>query len=238
MKLIFFFELNLLFPSLALLSPTSFHHISGTRTPHDFVELPSILLEKFAHYPFPCHTMGNPSHSEPLLEPNNNDNPPNPFTEHYTTVLALLDLQYHGFNTMGVSYDSSDMDLINQEPGWSTKTYHDLVRYFSHPFTLDTLHPSDSWQRVRPQTFFTHIHQYGSLYYSYAWGRFWADQIFKKLFIIDPQSCNDKNYLDKIKFGGEIVRNELLKWGGGRDPWIGIENIIGETATEWRKKLQ
>jgi mitochondrial intermediate peptidase len=59
------------------------------------------------------------------------------------------------------------------------------------------------------QTQFGHLFGYGATYYSYLFDRAIASQVWSKLFAADPLSRRT----------GEKYKNELLKYGGGKDPW-------------------
>ncbi|KAI9328703.1 hypothetical protein BDR26DRAFT_873637 [Obelidium mucronatum] len=76
------------------------------------------------------------------------------------------------------------------------------------------------------QTQFSHLFSYGSSYYSYFWARRVSDSIRAKVFGAHHSAA--KPHLlgkDELREGGEIVKDELLKWGGARDPWIGLEKM-------------
>lgn len=66
------------------------------------------------------------------------------------------------------------------------------------------------------QTQFGHLFGYGATYYSYLFDRAIAGKVFATLFA-DPLSRD----------GGDEFKNKLLKWGGGRDPWEMVGEIVG-----------
>lgn len=66
----------------------------------------------------------------------------------------------------------------------------------------------------RWQCGFTHLFTYGASYYSYAWSRLIADRIWESMFL-----------KEEWRDGGEILQNELLSVGGGRDPWVCLEKM-------------
>ncbi|KAH9816265.1 putative mitochondrial intermediate peptidase mitochondrial precursor [Melampsora americana] len=72
--------------------------------------------------------------------------------------------------------------------------------------------PNTSWQ-----TRFGHLHGYGASYYSYLFDRAIAAKVWKDLFE-DDSLCRES---------GERLKTELLGWGGGRDPWLSVGNLLG-----------
>ncbi|CAO0790864.1 unnamed protein product [Mucor circinelloides] len=64
---------------------------------------------------------------------------------------------------------------------------------------------------------FGHLFGYGSNYYSYLFDRTLARRVWETSFNSNP--------LDREK--GQAFRDNLLKWGGARDPWQCIADVLG-----------
>jgi mitochondrial intermediate peptidase len=71
--------------------------------------------------------------------------------------------------------------------------------------------PGTSWQ-----TQFGHLFSYGATYYSYLFDRAIASQVWNRLF--------SKNPLDREQ--GERFKNEILRWGGAKDPWAMLAALL------------
>lgn len=89
----------------------------------------------------------------------------------------------------------------------STKSFADLyMRKGLIPFVEGT-----SWQ-----TQFGHLFGYGATYYSYIFDRAIASRVWKKLFSKDPLN----------REMGERYKQEVLRFGGGEDPWSMIGSLL------------
>lgn len=64
---------------------------------------------------------------------------------------------------------------------------------------------------------FGHLFGYGSNYYSYLFDRTLARRVWETSFNSNP--------LDREK--GQAFRDNLLKWGGARDPWQCVADVLG-----------
>ncbi|OBZ84616.1 Mitochondrial intermediate peptidase [Choanephora cucurbitarum] len=64
---------------------------------------------------------------------------------------------------------------------------------------------------------FGHLLGYGSNYYSYLFDRTLARRVWETHFKEDPLN----------RESGQIFRDHLLKWGGARDPWQCVAQVIG-----------
>lgn len=71
--------------------------------------------------------------------------------------------------------------------------------------------PGTSWQ-----TQFGHLFGYGATYYSYLFDRAIASRVWRKLFMNDPLNRDV----------GETYKSEILRYGGGRDPWTMIGSLL------------
>lgn len=97
----------------------------------------------------------------------------------------------------------------NQSEGDPTQTMHDLYsKYCPHYENLNNSH----WQLS-----FGHLTGYGPLYYGYLWSKVFAEDVFahiKKEGLLNAEV-------------GKRYRNEILRWGGAKDPNILIKNFLG-----------
>lgn len=72
------------------------------------------------------------------------------------------------------------------------------------------------------QTQFSHLFGYGATYYSYLFDGAIASRIWEKVFLGDP--------LDRAT--GERYKNELLRFGGGRNPWLLVSAVLNSPQLE------
>ncbi|KAI9208613.1 uncharacterized protein BJ171DRAFT_419564 [Polychytrium aggregatum] len=187
----------------SMLGRTDFQHIAGTRCSIDFVEVPSIFMEYLARDPrvlqkFAFHyKTGEPLPLGLLESYQLNQSALESLEVHQQLWMAILDQLYHSTGVL--------------DPGFSTtKILQELTdRIHVIPFT-----PGTAWQVQ-----FSHLFSYGASYYSYLWCRLWASRIWNTHFegkeVFGPE----------WRQNGELIRRELLQWGGGRDPWVGLENM-------------
>jgi intermediate peptidase len=110
--------------------------------------------------------------------------------------MALLDQIFHGASGGKVNDESFDALSI----------YHELEKNLV--ILADT---KSSWPGK-----FGHLYSYGALYYSYLLDRAIASKMWEKLFKEDPFS----------REAGEKFKNEVLKWGGSRDPWVCLSKVF------------
>ncbi|CDO72955.1 hypothetical protein BN946_scf185007.g9 [Trametes cinnabarina] len=71
--------------------------------------------------------------------------------------------------------------------------------------------PGTSWQ-----TQFGHLFGYGATYYSYLFDRAIASRVWSKLFSEAPLNRDM----------GERLKQEVLRFGGGRDPWVMVGTLV------------
>jgi intermediate peptidase len=188
----------------SILGRTALQNVSGTRCATDIAELPSVLMEHFAFCP---HVLGlYARHWEtdaPLpmlaLEKRLAIDNRNGYTELESQILlAMLDQTYHSTTPLHHAFNS-------------TQVYHDVYnRYASIPEPKNT-----AWQG-----FFGHLFGYGATYYSYLFDRAIAAKIWKDVF----QEGKGEGSLKREN--GELYKNELLKWGGGRDGWQCLAGVL------------
>jgi intermediate peptidase len=188
----------------SILGRTALQNVSGTRCATDIAELPSVLMEHFAFCP---HVLGlYARHWEtdaPLpmqaLEKRIAIDNRNGYTELESQILlAMLDQTYHSTIPLHHGFDS-------------TSVYHDVYnRYASIPEPKNT-----AWQG-----FFGHLFGYGATYYSYLFDRAIAAKIWKDVF----QEGKGEGSLKREN--GELYKNEVLRWGGGREGWQCLAGVL------------
>lgn len=66
------------------------------------------------------------------------------------------------------------------------------------------------------QTQFGHLFGYGATYYSYLFDRAIAARVWRNVFAQDPLA----------RRAGEKYKQELLRFGGGRDPWRMVATLL------------
>ncbi|KAF9889239.1 Mitochondrial intermediate peptidase [Aspergillus nanangensis] len=196
----------------SILGQTSLQSISGTRCATDFAELPSVLMERFATAPevlsmYARHWQTDQPLSESMMRSMEKDR-----TAHgsiYGAVeneaqilMALVDQAYH-------SLPAEAAGSID-----STAIYHQVSQTHSTlPDPSDT-RPPTSWQG-----FFGHLYGYGATYYSYIFDRAIANKLWEDVFQSGHASV-DRN-------AGERYKNEVLRWGGGRNGWDCVAGVLG-----------
>lgn len=187
----------------SMLGRTKLHNVSGTRCQTDFVELPSILHETFAKdvrvlSSFGRHYQtGKPVPVELVRKHLLSDRILTNSETFGQVKMALLDQIYHNMNKSNINDDSFDLLEI----------YHELENNLI--FFSDV---ESSWPGK-----FGHLYSYGALYYSYLLDRAIASKVWTELF--------EENPFDRK--AGEKFKNEVLRWGGSRDPWLCISKVLG-----------
>lgn len=186
----------------SMLGRTELHNVSGTRCQTDFVELPSILHETFARDERVLMTIGRHYKTGKqvpvqLLKNHLQSDKILKYCETFGQVkMALLDQIYHGATNANINNDFFNV----------IEVYHELESNLM--FLADT---KSTWPGK-----FGHLYSYGALYYSYLFDRAIASKIWEKLFKENPFS----------RESGEIFKNEVLCWGGSRDPWVCLSKTL------------
>ncbi|KAG2044457.1 mitochondrial intermediate peptidase [Suillus americanus] len=72
------------------------------------------------------------------------------------------------------------------------------------------------------QTQFGHLFGYGATYYSYHFDRAIASHVWRKIFSADPLN----------RELGDKYKQEVLKYGGGRDPWLMLSALLDAPELE------
>jgi intermediate peptidase len=201
--LLSFFQMETLFHEMghavhSVLARTSLQNVAGTRCATDLAELPSTLMEYFAADPAVLALFARHHETdEPLA---------------YGLVAERLrwSKRFEGSDTENqillAMLDQELHSALAAEPGFdSTAIYHGLQRKHGN------LPPDPAGTRW--QGFFGHLFGYGSTYYSYLFDRVLAERVWKVVF----SSGAGGAALEREK--GEQLKENLLRWGGSRDPW-------------------
>ncbi|KAJ4404034.1 Mitochondrial intermediate peptidase [Didymella pomorum] len=188
----------------SILGRTALQNVSGTRCATDIAELPSVLMEHFAFCPevlglYARHwDTDAPLPADALAHRLAIDNRNAASELESQVLLCVLDQAYHSALPAKQDFDS-------------TRVYHDVYnKYASVPEPQGT-----AWQG-----FFGHLFGYGATYYSYLFDRAIAAKIWADVF----QKDGKRGSLDREN--GELYKNELLRWGGGRDGWQCLAGVL------------
>ena len=188
--------------------------ISGTRCATDFAELPSVLMEYFARDPavlglFARHWKTEapmPAEMVQAITQEKQDRAKltGGWDNQSQILMALLDQEYHS---------EHPVQALAKGQYDSTSVYHQIWKTHGH---------MDEPPGTSQQGFFGHLHGYGATYYAYLFDRAIARQVWRAVF----KDGADNTAIDRN--AGERLKNEVLKWGGGRDPWTCLEGLMGE----------
>jgi len=198
----------------SILGQTSMQGISGTRCATDFAELPSVLMEYFATDPsvlklFARHWQTGELIPDELVnamlqEKRDRAEQTGGWDNQTQILMALLDQVYHAAGPVegltGNRYDS-------------TAAFHDVWNRYS----CAREPAGTAWQG-----FFGHLYGYGATYYSYLFDRAIARQVWRAVF----KDGVHGGAIDRE--AGERFKQEVLRYGGGRDPWHCLEGLMGE----------
>ncbi|KAH8890933.1 zincin [Thozetella sp. PMI_491] len=214
--LLSFFQLETLFHEMghaihSILARTSFQNVSGTRCATDLAELPSTLMEYFAADPTVLalfarhHETDAPLSYELVSERLRLSRRFEGSDTENQVILAMLDQELHSSQAVNSAFDS-------------TNIYHGLQRTYGN---TPPDPPLTKWQG-----FFGHLSGYGSTYYSYLFDRVLAERVWKVVFAGGQGGAA----LDRAN--GERLKENLLKWGGSREPWKCLSGVLKDDRLE------
>jgi intermediate peptidase len=189
----------------SILARTSLQNVSGTRCATDFAELPSTLMEHFCADPTVLalfarhHATDEPLPYELVAERLRVVKRFEASDRENQIILAMLDQEYHSSRPAQGNFDS-------------TEIYHNLQRRYGK---LPPDAPGTRWQG-----FFGHLYGYGSTYYSYLFDQTLSDRVWRVVF------SAGQNGGSLSRNNGERLKENLLKWGGGRDPWRCLSDAL------------
>ncbi|PGH06430.1 hypothetical protein AJ79_06519 [Helicocarpus griseus UAMH5409] len=194
----------------SVLARTDLQTISGTRCATDFVELPSVIMESFATAPevlslYARHWQTNQPLPEDMIQTmrlnhENYENIQGAMDNEAQIMMALLDQAYHDSSPLNLGFDT-------------TQIFHTL--YPKHATIADPVNSQTTWQG-----YFGHLFNYGASYYSYLFDRAIASKLWSNTFQ-DGKLATDRE-------AGERFKNEVLRWGGGRDGWECVAGVLGD----------
>ena len=195
----------------SILGRTTLQNVAGTRCATDFAELPSILMEHFAADPAVLSLYARHWKTDEPLDPTfvtlELERTRQLRVASETEAQILLSVLDQSLHASGVPCPDTDAG------GWSSTAIYHAVH--NDPRLSSVPEP----QGTAWHGFFGHLYQYGAVYYSYLFDRAIAAKLWEDVF------ANGKA-LDRRQ--GERYRESVLKWGGGRDPWICVGEVLGE----------
>ncbi|KAL5614470.1 hypothetical protein BROUX41_004575 [Berkeleyomyces rouxiae] len=205
-----FYQVETLFHEMghaihSILARTSFQNVAGTRCATDFAELPSTLMEHFAADStvlglFARHWQTDaPLPYEMVIDKIRLMKRFEGLDTEHQLILAMLDQVYHSSAASDPGFDS-------------TRIFHELENKYS---VGPADPPSTCWQG-----FFGHLFGYGATYYSYLFDRVLAERVWRKVFDAG------ENGSAISRENGERLKENLLKWGGSRDPWHCVADTL------------
>ncbi|GAA5985087.1 hypothetical protein JCM5350_000837 [Sporobolomyces pararoseus] len=188
----------------SMIGRTEYHNVAGTRCATDFVEFPSILMEHFISSPSVLSLFAKHHRTGHTLPPSIFEqllSERSRFSALETSsqiMMAALDQAYHSSTVASTGVPFDSTRLLAQIQS----------RYHVIPHADGT-----SWQ-----TQFGHLFGYGATYYSYLFDRAIAARVFSTKFANEPLS----------RERGEELKKKVLRYGGGREPWELIGELVGD----------
>ncbi|MBV35804.1 MAG: hypothetical protein CMP47_10205 [Rickettsiales bacterium] len=195
----------------SILGRTNFQEVSGTRCATDFAELPSIIMEHFAADPsvlslFARHyETDQPLPVEMIAEKLALDKKFESVDTEHQLILSLLDQACHSQLALNPSFNT-------------TEIFHSLQRQHG-------VMPPDP-AGTCGEGFFGHLFGYGGSYYSYLFDRVLAERIWQQVF------SGGREGGGLARGNGERFKDEVLKWGGARDPWKCLAGVLRDERVE------
>ena len=195
----------------SILGRTKYQHVSGTRCATDLAEVPSHLMEKFAHDPVVLNII---TQDDGHIFKSRKFGKGKPIGIGLQTlgqvILALTDLEVHGYHNAMNLKSASEVHLDM------------MSRYWPAPF----LPNENRLQR------FSHLSAYGAKYYSYLLARAVRNILWKKHF--EGQQFNreagEKLKQQFLSHGGSKPPTDILNDILGREPSVEelCESLLSE----------
>lgn len=187
----------------SMLGRTRLQNISGTRCATDFVELPSILMEHFARDVRVLERIGKHHRTgAPISE-----------------KLLLNYLEETKFMQHCETFSQAKMAMLDQDLHGEK-----VIKDFDHFDVTAAYQQLERDMKVLVDDKsnwcgkFGHLFGYGATYYSYLFDRAIASKVWDSLFSSDPYS----------RVNGEKFKECVLKWGGSRNPWRCIADVLNK----------
>ncbi|KAF9439305.1 Mitochondrial intermediate peptidase [Entomortierella beljakovae] len=184
----------------SMIGRADYHNVSGTRCPIDFVEIPSILMEHFLADPAVLGLFATHYQTGSPL-------PAGLLMAHQANRSTFQAIELHSQMSMAMLDQTYSSEVVGNPTFNSTKSLEELQSSIGIVPPV----PGTAWQ-----TGFGHLYGYGAGYYSYLFGRTVTKQIWDKVFRASPTS----------RSAGERLREHVLKWGGGKDPWECLGGLL------------
>ncbi|KAI9670328.1 MAG: Mitochondrial intermediate peptidase [Alyxoria varia] len=218
----------------SVLGRTKLQNVAGTRCATDFAELPSVLMEHFATSPevlsLYARHWENDKPLDVTLVAKEMERAKKWLASSETEaqiLMSVLDQRLHSEDVPGAGAGSDSKD-------WSsTEVYQSVFsdsKFASLPEPRGT-----SWHG-----FFGHLNAYGAVYYSYLFDRAIAGKIWSDVFRgsspsslahgVSLSGTTKSKALDRES--GQRYRDEVLRWGGARDPWRCVAGVLGGSYKE------
>ncbi|GJN93960.1 hypothetical protein Rhopal_007021-T1 [Rhodotorula paludigena] len=183
----------------SMIGRSEYHNVAGTRCATDFVEFPSVLMEHFVTSPSVIALSAK------------HYNTGHPLPDSVFSALLKERSRFSALETssqiMMAALDQSYHSAAVGDSLDSTAALAEVQkRYHVIPYAAGT-----AWQ-----TQFGHLFGYGATYYSYLFDRAIAAHVFAEKFAANPLS----------RERGEELKQGVLRWGGGRDPWEMIGELV------------
>ncbi|TFK56662.1 mitochondrial intermediate peptidase [Heliocybe sulcata] len=166
----------------SMIGRTEYQNVSGTRCATDFVELPSILMERFLTSTRVLSLFDQNSTTSVLQTGSRHEDACHHIDTHHQILLAIMDQAYHSSAVMADDFDSTATHANLQDS-------RGLIPYV----------PGTSYQ-----TQFGHLFGYGATYYSYLFDRAIASRVWGQLFSGGPldRHTGEKYKAEILQFGG------------------------------------
>ena len=190
----------------ALVSRTECQHFSGTRVPLDFVEVPALLMERFASDPRVLRRWAKHHETHQALPSD------------LATSLRAASTQFTALETQRACLQSLvDLELHGASRLDATASPQ-RVRDLTAAHTALPVPPhSESDGGVTWHGAFRHLAPYGTGYYTYLWAKSLSLRVWHQCFEAEPLGGE----------GGKRWCRSVLRHGGARDPKALLNEMLG-----------